>query len=143
MLDDPGKCLRGEREMRDLVEAEIERICAYARFVIEATPYQPKTLRVFPALAHMPTRVMRALEAEGHARGMDLKWDGRTRTCVLRIHAPPVGPVGKKGKKHEERADAEEHARERAARAELGEELGHVPRDARRHAARRGGPEVE
>jgi hypothetical protein len=99
MLDDPAKCLRGEREMRDLVEAEVERIRAYAQFVIEATPYEAKTLRVFPALAHMSARVMRALEAAGHARGMDLRWDGGTRTCVLRIHAPPF--VGKKGKKHE------------------------------------------
>lgn len=135
--------MRGESAMRDLVATEIESIRAYAQFVIEATPYEAKTLRVFPALAHMPTRVMRALEAAGHARGMDLRWDGKTRTCVLLIHAPPVGLVGKKGKKHEQRADSGEHARERAARAELGEELGHVPRDAGRHAARSGGPEVE
>ena len=94
MLDDPGKFRRGEGEMRDLVETEIERIHAYAQFVIESTPYEAKTLRVFPALAHMPTRVMRALEAAGHARGMDLRWDGKTRTCVLRIHAPPVGKKG-------------------------------------------------
>jgi hypothetical protein len=98
MLDDPGKVLRGEGEMRDLVETEIERIRAYAEFVIEATPYAAKKLRVFPALAHMSTRVMRALEAAGHERGMDLEWDRRTRTCVLRIHAPPVR---KKGKQHE------------------------------------------
>ena len=107
MLDDPRKCSRGEREMRDLVAAEIERIRAYAEFVIEATPYEAKKLRVFPALAHMSTRVMRALEAAGNERGMDLKWDRRTRTCVLRIHAPPVR---KKGKQHEQRAHAEEHA---------------------------------
>ena len=100
MLDDPGKFLRGEGEMRDLIATEIERIRAYAQFVIESTPYASKTLRVFPGLAHMPTRVMLALEAAGHARGMDLRWDGRTRTCVLHIHAPPVGLVGKKSQKH-------------------------------------------
>jgi len=114
MLDDPRKCTRGEREMLDLVETEIERIRAYAQFVIEATPYQAKKLRVFPALAHMSPRVMRALEAASHERGMDLTWDGSTRTCVLRIHAPPVG---KKRKQHEQRAHAEEHAPQRAARA--------------------------
>jgi len=92
MLDDVSKRTRGAAELGDLIETEIRRIAAYAQFVIEATPYKDKTLRVFPSLAHMPSsRVMRALERACVARGMDLRWDSGTRTCVLRIHAPAVG----------------------------------------------------
>jgi len=92
MLDDPRKARRREAAIAELVDAEIERVLGYARFIIDATPYAEKRVRVFPSLAHLPSAgVMRVFERACSARGIDLTYDVRTRTGVLRIHAPPVG----------------------------------------------------
>lgn len=98
MLDDPQKALRRKRAIAELVEPEVERVLAYARFIIEATPYAEKRVRLFPTLAHLSDGVMRAFERECRARGIDLQYDRATRTGELRIHAPAVGEEGE----HEE-----------------------------------------
>ena len=117
MLDDPRKERRRENAIAELVDAEIERVVGYARFIIEATPYADKRVTIFPGLAHMSSSVTRAFERECRVRGMDLEYDKRTRTGELRIHAPPVGKQRQHEKKHR---GAEQHTEDRPARAELG-----------------------
>ena len=125
MLDDPRKERRREAAIAELVDAEIERVLAYARFLIEATPYAEKRVTIFPGLAHMSPSVTRAFERECRLRGMDLEYDGLTRTGELRIHAPPVGKKRQHEKQHR---GAEKDAEDRPARAQLRPELGDVAR---------------
>ena len=93
MHDDDAK-LASQLEVRSqLIASEIERLRAYARLVVETTPYGEKRCLFTPSFLHIRTECdlttgfLRAARKAGFA----ILWDKALGRCVL--HIPCARPL--------------------------------------------------
>ena len=121
MRDDYGKresqlAVRGQ-----LIASEVERLRAYARLMVEATPYGEKTCLFTPSFLHIQTEcdLTAGFVRAARRAGFELEWDGALGRCVLRIpRARPLAVHHGGDVKCNERAQRHADAEERHARGE-------------------------
>ena len=92
MLDDPAKLESQIAVRRQLIEAELGRLRAYARLLVETTPYGDKRCFFTPSFLHIPTEcdLTSGFVRAARRAGFALKWNDRLRLCVLHIGARPL-----------------------------------------------------
>ncbi len=93
MQDDDGKLASQLAVRSQIIATELERLRAYARLVVETTPYGEKRRFFTPSFLHIRTECDLTAEFLRAARkaGFAILWDQALGRCVL--HIPCARPL--------------------------------------------------
>ena len=87
MRDDPGKLESQLDVQRELIASEVERLRAYARLLVETTPYGEKRCYFTPSFLHIRTEcdLTAGFVRAARKAGFSILWSRALGRCILEI----------------------------------------------------------